>query len=710
MTLSVSMLVSAQTIYESDGFKWVKFVEDGYVGAKDINGEVLVPANYSDCYVLSEYFFARDNCGYYAVYDKLGRIVIPGKKYITITLYAVPNSPFRVIGKRLGMLSSDGKVLLEDKYDSVDLYGDAETGYFVITDNGYKGIADLDGTIIIEPDRYHEVGRIGNHIDGHYAYMIYTDGGNQSGVCDLDGNEIIRTDYYQTLSADAGPTTYYKVVKGDSVGQIDLEGNVIVAPKPSERITSLHIPDRHIVRVTTKDDKFGAMIPGGKWIVPAEYDKLDVFGNKRFITVWKGNYMGAYDLDGNCLVSTDEKFISLAEFNNTIIASNADKKSALYSMDGRLLFPPIHTNVSMNTYTLPDGKIDTLVAFKDDRLWGIKRLDGSLVVPAVYHDLNKICSELGTYILVFRDNKVGVCDYNTGREIIPPIFTDVKIAGNDKHPFFNLKSGSKCSVAALNGDMIIPSEVFDHIDFNARKGQFTAYEGSRVCTFDFNGVLLKDTQTQGDRDEFIRLASEDFAAGNYQSAIKYYTNAIEIRPSAALYFNRGASYYNMDLYSKAISEFKKCLASDPSQHLIDQSRYLIRTSQLYIHEKQVQRQKIAANILGLVFSTAYTVMKAVVADQYSYSSNSTMAPSSGSSSHSTSHTSISRSSHDEPAEQKAPTKICRICKGDGKCLSCHGSGFRTDNAFGTGVDYSKKCGVCGGDGICNICKGVGYTY
>ena len=48
------------------------------------------------------------------------------------------------------------------------------------------------------------------------------------------------------------------------------------------------------------------------------------------------------------------------------------------------------------------------------------------------------------------------------------------------------------------------------------------------------------------------------------------------------------------------------------------------------------------------------------------------------------------------------------CKGSGKCISCHGSGYRTDNSFGTGVNYNKKCGVCGGHGKCDLCNGTGY--
>lgn len=52
--------------------------------------------------------------------------------------------------------------------------------------------------------------------------------------------------------------------------------------------------------------------------------------------------------------------------------------------------------------------------------------------------------------------------------------------------------------------------------------------------------------------------------------------------------------------------------------------------------------------------------------------------------------------------------ICTTCHGSGKCNSCHGNGKRTDNAFGTGTNYSKTCGVCGGNGRCPVCGGSGH--
>lgn len=79
-------------------------------------------------------------------------------------------------------------------------------------------------------------------------------------------------------------------------------------------------------------------------------------------------------------------------------------------------------------------------------------------------------------------------------------------------------------------------------------------------------------------------------------------------------------------------------------------------------------------------------------------SNSNYGNSSSSSSSSSSRSSSSSSSRSD---------LCLECYGDGKCPQCKGTGYRTDNMFGTGVDYEHKCSVCNGGKKCWKCGGSG---
>lgn len=600
----------SQTITETDGFKWIKFTEDGYVGAKSINGNILVPADFSDCYIKLGRFFAKDRSGQFAIYEKNGRVLIEGNKYTHIITYDMENSPFKVISSEgYGMYSHDGVVLLKDGYDAIDLYGDMNSGFFMICNNGYKGIANLDGKIIIPANKYHEVFRIGDHISGHYSFMVYTENGNQSGVCDLTGKEIIRTNHYQTFGPAEGITTFYNIYTGSSYGKIDLKGNIIERPNPILSKTPIKVDNNTFQMVCDENNKFGMVDSYNRVIIPVRYDKLAVLGSTKYITVWKGNHMGLYNAKGKCIVPTESKYISVAEIENAIVATTERKTRALYSKDGKLIALPDHKHSNLTIATLPNGELDTTIAFMDNRYWGIKKLDGTRLIKPIYDDFNTLCTVVGTYFYSFRNNKVGICDYHTGQELIPPIYTDISIGGNADNPFFFLTNGTKYGVAKLNGNVIIPSETFNYIHFDERTRTFTAQEGSRVCTFNYNGVLLSDSQTEKDRDNYISLADSEFEKGNYSKAIQYYGDAIKLRSSATLYFNRGVSYYNNDSYTNAIADFRRCLSSDPSQNLIDRSRELIKKSEMYQQEKVKQRQEIACNIIGLIFSTANAVIQ-----------------------------------------------------------------------------------------------------
>ena len=604
----ISQVCVSQTITEPDGFKWIKFVEHGFMGVKSDKGKILVPADYIDCFTEWGYLIGKDRKGCFAVYDRTGKNIVEPGRYTHITYF---DDIFVVIGRNgYGAISHDGSVLLKDTYDAISLYGEnSNDSFFIINLGGYNGIARLDGKVIIPPNKYHEVFRIGDHTSGHYSFMVYTPDGNESGICDLNGKEIIRTKYYQTFGPTDVPMTYYNIYTGSSLGKIDLKGNVIEQPNPKLTYTPVTVDNKVFQMVFNENNKYGIVDSSNNVIIPVKYDCLFVKDSSKNFIVWKGIYMGLYNSEGKCIISTDDKYISIAELESTITATTENNTATIYSKEGKLIAKTEHRNANLNIAIFPDGQMDTTVAYNDNRYWGIMKLDGTRLVKPIYEDFNMLCSHAGTYFYAFRNNKVGICNYHTGQELIPPVYTDIKIGGNKEHPFFFLSNGGKYGVANIDGSIIIPSETFNRIDFNEKNLTFTAFEGKRICKFNFKGILLEDTQAEADRDNYISLADSEFEKGNYSKAAKYYESAINIRPSASLYFNRGASYYNNDLYKNAIDDFRRCLNSDPSQNLIDRCRDLIRKSQMYLEEKREQRRQMACNIIGLIFSTASAVVQ-----------------------------------------------------------------------------------------------------
>ena len=91
--------------------------------------------------------------------------------------------------------------------------------------------------------------------------------------------------------------------------------------------------------------------------------------------------------------------------------------------------------------------------------------------------------------------------------------------------------------------------------------------GKRICKFSYEGKLLSDNIDRVQVDEYTNQADEFFKSKNYKKAAEFYGKALEISPTASLYFNRGVSFYNNNKYPDAISDFNRTLSSKPSERL-----------------------------------------------------------------------------------------------------------------------------------------------
>lgn len=209
----------------------------------------------------------------------------------------------------------------------------------------------------------------------------------------------------------------------------------------------------------------------------------------------------------------------------------------------------------------------------------------------------------------------------------------------------------------------------------------------------------------------LLVAMKLLAQKNYRKAIKAFDQmertkkdggygSEELDRTTICYY-RGLCHYNLQHYRKSQQDFEVALSyASEGDDRIDKMRNLIASAQ---RQREAIHERNASIFAGLV-TTAATATAAYMDAKNSNTVNSgrvsTHSSYSNTSSDETSLIGQSSSSHDS-------RKICRTCKGDGKCIGCHGSGYRTDNSFGTGVDYGHECGVCGGDGKCNICGGEG---
>jgi len=76
--------------------------------------------------------------------------------------------------------------------------------------------------------------------------------------------------------------------------------------------------------------------------------------------------------------------------------------------------------------------------------------------------------------------------------------------------------------------------------------------------------LMDEAKRRAESDNWFNKANFESKKGNEETAIKYYTKAIELNPEFVLaYNNRGISYRHLKKYDKAIKDYTKAIDLDP---------------------------------------------------------------------------------------------------------------------------------------------------
>lgn len=560
--------------------------------------------------------------------------------------------------------------------------------------DGYMGVADAKGKILIAPDTYHEIGyNIGD--DGKVRFLCITrDGG--SSICDEKGELIVHTEYFLIVPKGKGKDFYYEISDGNASGKMDINGNIItpISGKKSAMLKQVKSDDKTYFIWRDIHNKCFVKDSDGNIVIEPTYDLIGFYNNH--FTVWKGQYMGLINNKGEIIVPTDKHFISIGPLENYIVATTLDDKQAIYGYDGNEIYPAIHKKVGLHVKKIYEGN-DSIISFRDAiGCLGVKDLKGNILVQPIYDDMNFIESDLGFYFLVFKNGKVGMQDLS-GNLIFEPEYKGFKIHDDKDNPFFFISTGYM-GIADIDGNIIINPEIFDEITFDPQKKQFTGITGKRRCVFSNTGKLLSDNKRDVQKEEYIDLADAAFEKEKYKKAAEFYGKAIAILPSASLYFNRGVSYYNPGKYIEAINDFYQTLNSNPSERLRDRSLDLIGKAEHYQEQKEYNQAQLASAIFGLAMTGVNYAIQSKSKPSYQRSNNT-------SSGYSSSSTSSNRSNNSQSGSVAKPKQKCGICGGKGSIV---------EYAPNYGIAEEKWCDECGKKvaaghyhKTCTYCHGTG---
>lgn len=687
-----------EAISKNSDVQWELFENNGNYGAKNHKGKILVPAKYSYVNWDDGYFTVKDRSGYIGKYDSSGHVIFPPYRYNQV--YVVPawkDSPFIVVSDRWGVINRKGKLIIKDEYISVKPFGDDESGcFFILQKNGFQGVANINGDIIISPDKYNEVGYF--KLPDNKVYFAFFKYGEGSGVCDDKGNVVINTKYLTTIPKGDKNSIYFEVSDGKNVGKLNKNGKIIspintIKTDIGQFVNIVNIDNRELSLYIDDQNKFFLKNNSGD-IISSKYDMMSQCKDK-FI-IYDKEYIGLMSASGEEIISPKQGFISLHEAEGYYLAIDKKDNTAIISFDGDVLFQPIHKSVQMHKLKTNQGE-EILFKYRDEiGAFGVKDVNYNIIIPPIYDNLSYSTFQGELYFNVYKDDFCGLLAKD-GSQLFDSEYHDIDIKLHKGRKYYLLDTGYK-GIADENGSIIINPETFDNILF--AENQLIAISGKRICKFSLEGKLLSDNINRVRVDEFTNQADEFFEAKNYKKAAEFYGKAIDISPSASLYFNRGVSYYNNNKYNDAIADFNQTLRLKPSERLRVRSIELIERAEHYQQEKEYRQQQLASAIFGLALTGVNMALQSSsTKSKTNYNQQSTYSNSSGKSDSQSSQNSYSNYTSDSKKKQK-----CGFCGGKGSIIDYTASFDNPDkwcDECGKTVvagHYHKTCSKCHGAG------------
>ena len=358
--------------------------------------------------------------GKYGFIDKTGKLVIMCEDYSVSPFseglaVAHKNNPNRDENNSddWGFIDTTGKVVIPIKYDWVGAF---HNGRAVFEDNGKYGLLDKTGKITV------------------------------SATYDSIWTNIDKINW--------------NVSKDGKVGVIDKDGKFIIP------MGNKYLQSEGLFSMDSKDEngesKRGFVDINDNWIIPAIYNNAELFHDG---LAWVFEYNAEKDTrtekfidkTGKVIINiTDLGYSYCANYFSDglcLVQEKASKKFGFIDKTGKLVIPAIYDILEDSIYTFdaPDSFHDGRAIVKKDGKYGIINTKGDIIAPIVYdniwyfndNDNNRIYNG---FVVVLKNGKCGILDYNTGIEIVPPVYDSVDYNGFSEDGLVVVRNGDKYGI------------------------------------------------------------------------------------------------------------------------------------------------------------------------------------------------------------------------------------------------------------------------
>lgn len=398
----VACLASAQTLKVHTDNK-------GRCGYADMQGNIVVPCKYETAFPFSNGVGKVGKGDKYGLVDAAGKEILP-VKYDEITLWG--NNLYRIkSGDKYGLVSKTGTMPVKPKYSFIsrpNCYGKA-----LITAGGKEkkgvisgakvGLVNTDGQIIIEPKKYTELCEF-NPVNGRPKKDAK--------------NTISLSDTLKTACE------YVSCFAGKKNIVIDANGNAVTPL--TDKATYL-IPTSGMCGFIIQD---GSKITSGYWNISSKKNMMISNKEKNYQALTCNPFTDNIAKIDNSATRTSyfidksgtkisEDYAKTKHKDGYWIVYGKDKSCALLSDEGNF----VYEKGKFQDFKFPDvkGNGTKLFPAKQEGKWGLVDIQGNVVVPFEYDDLD---SPVFDWIWAVKDKKHGITDVN-GKNIVPFDYVDI---------------------------------------------------------------------------------------------------------------------------------------------------------------------------------------------------------------------------------------------------------------------------------------------
>lgn len=338
--------------------------------------------------------------------------------------------------------------------------------YFLLEKNDLYGVIDRSGNIILDA----------NYIDVKIPnpekplFVCYEQ--DSTKVLNESKEEIL-TNYkniepikLQNISGDlAYEKSVLKYEQDGKYGLIDFTGNQIAKPE-YEEISGLPYKEGELL--VKKDGKYGVINIRGNKLIDIEYDKISVDGY--YVNGEMYKYAG-YIISNTTeegyrygYINYEGKLLLKPEYNNLSRVIGVEDRQNVYiicAKNGQFGIMKNANELIPNEYqSIEYDESNKLFTIEKSKKYGIANLDGKIIVPAEYNQIDI------TGIYLYAQNDQGVTVYNTSGSQAN-INTNIAIlnTSNDKYKIrIDNSNGTKYGVINKDGEQVI-EEKYGYIEY-----------------------------------------------------------------------------------------------------------------------------------------------------------------------------------------------------------------------------------------------------